>query len=88
LAEASNALQGDAKVKATIQMLCRLIASADDPGSRVEAEVGRLRNELLGQLRAAASRVARLEQAAARTRRIADAIDAGSQGEPAEGRPE
>jgi hypothetical protein len=87
LAKTPKALQSDPKVRAAIQTLCTLIASADDPGSRVDGDVGRVKNELLGQLRAAGSRVTRLEQAAAKVRRIADAIEAAGLGEPADGSP-
>jgi hypothetical protein len=76
LAKAPKGPQSEPRLRETIEMLCTLIASADDPGLRVEAEVGRLRNELSGKLRAAGLRVAQLEQAAARLRRTADTIGA------------
>jgi hypothetical protein len=76
LAKVPRGLQSDPKLRETIEMVCTLIADAPDPESRVEAEVGQLRNELLGKLRAASSRVTQLEQAVARVRRIVDTIGA------------
>jgi hypothetical protein len=76
LAEAPKGRQGEPRLRETLEMVCTLIGSAGDPESRVEAEVGRLRNELLGKLRAASLRVAQLEQAVARVRGIADTIGA------------
>jgi hypothetical protein len=75
VAEPRKGRQSEPRLRETIEMLCTLIASAGDPESRVEAEVGRLRNELSGKLRAASLRVAQLEQTAARLRGIADTID-------------
>ena len=77
--ETAKDLETDPKLRETIEVLCALIAAAADPESRVEAEVGRLRNDLLGQLRAAGSRVAQLELGAARLKAIVDTFRAPRQ---------
>jgi hypothetical protein len=76
LAKAPKGPQSEPRLREALEMLCTLITSADDPGLRVEAEVGRLRNELLGKLRAAGLRVAQLEQTVARVRGITDTMGA------------
>lgn len=84
--EAAKGLETDPRLRETIEVLRTLIAAAVDPESRVEAEVGQLRNELLGRLRAAGSRMAQLELGAARLKAIADAVGAPGQEEHRDGR--
>ena len=87
MAEAPKGLQSDPVLRETMGRLRKLIASSADPVSSVEADVGRLRNELLGKLRSAKARMAQLEQATASVRGIADTIRASGQREHVDRRP-